>query len=359
MEWLVTTFRALPGINSQEFRDLVYFSYTPEEAQLVVQMGPDGGSLDELVAKTGMKKEDLKALIESMREKGTMYTEPGSKNPTYRPLGMELPGLIESQAYRDPTTPFMKKLFELWGKFKPIYVGEGISPLGKSNTAWCQIGALPPDAKPEENVIEQLKAVKDLYIAVTMCPCRQIEHHGTTHDACDCIMECCMPQGEFGRWAVEQGYARHITLDEAVKVIKICEEKGQLLMGTPGLVLCNCCKHGCIQLYAQQLGKPHVFAQNHFYALVDSATCTSCEACVERCSVNAIKMDDAVAVVDQMKCIGCGACVTGCSVSAIRIVRRSAEEIARLDGELRESVDKMLSMTKLDPLVLKVLSGAV
>ena len=37
--WLVRTFRALPGIDSPEFRDLIYFSYTPEEARLVVQMG--------------------------------------------------------------------------------------------------------------------------------------------------------------------------------------------------------------------------------------------------------------------------------------------------------------------------------
>jgi hypothetical protein len=131
IDWLVTTFRALPGIDSPEFRDLIYFSYTPEEAQLAVQMGPKGGKLDELATKTSMRKEDMKALIDSMKEKGTMYIEPDSDNPTYRPLGMELPGLIETQTYRDPSTPFMKRLFELWGKFKPIYVSEGIAELGK------------------------------------------------------------------------------------------------------------------------------------------------------------------------------------------------------------------------------------
>ena len=123
--------------------------------------------------------------------------------PIYRPLGMELPGLIETQAYRDPSNPFMKKIFELWGKLKPIYVGEGIAGLGKHAMPWCLVGVLPQDAKPEENLYEQLK--KSEYITVTKCPCRQIEHHGHEGAHCDCIMECCMPLEDFGRFAVGQG----------------------------------------------------------------------------------------------------------------------------------------------------------
>ncbi len=354
VSWLVTTFRALPGVDSPELRDLIRFSYTPEEAQLALQMGPKGGTLDELSDRTGIEKEHLKALIDSMKEKGTMFTAPFTENPVYRPLGMEFPGLVESQTYRDPTTPFMRELFELWGKFKPIYVGEGIAPLGKILMPWCLPDALPPDAQPEENVIEQLKAVKDLYIAVTLCPCRQIERHGI-HDPCDCIMECCMPQGDFGRWAVEQGYARPITLDDAIKILKMCEEKGQVLGGMPGMVLCNCCKHGCIQLDAQKMGKPHTFLQNHFYAQVDSETCTSCEVCIERCPVYAIRMDGDSAVVDQTKCIGCGACATGCAVKAVVMVRRSKEAISKLDEKLADNFTKAASMSALDEMIIKFL----
>ena len=122
IDWLVTTFRALPSINTPEFRELVQFLYTPEEALLAVQMGPDGGKLDELVTKVGMKKEDLEALIECMMKKGTMFREPGSENPIYRPLGVELPGLFDTSALGDPNNPFKKQLLKHWGKFKPIYI---------------------------------------------------------------------------------------------------------------------------------------------------------------------------------------------------------------------------------------------
>jgi Na+-translocating ferredoxin:NAD+ oxidoreductase subunit B len=217
------------------------------------------------------------------------------------------------------------------------------------------IGALPPDANPEENLYEQLK--KEDYISVTKCPCRQIEHHGHGEEACDCIMECCMPLGDFGRFDVDQGYARRITVDEAIKILDECAKKGQLLQATPGLVICNCCRHGCINLYAQKLDKPHCFVPNHFFAVVDPDTCASCEVCVERCPVNAIHLDDAIAVVGQTKCIGCGSCVVGCDMHSIRMNRRPEEEIAKIETEMVASIGKMMSMVTVDPIVLKNVSA--
>jgi Na+-translocating ferredoxin:NAD+ oxidoreductase subunit B len=354
IDWLVTTFRALPGIDTPEFREVVYFSYTPEEALLAVQMGPEGGKLDELATKTGMKKEDLQTIIESMGKKGTIYKEPASENPTYRPLGIELPGLLETAGWGDPSNPFTKSLLKLWGKFKPIYVNEGIAGLGKHSIVWCMTSALPSDAKSEENLFEQVK--KSDYAAVSLCACRNIEKHAVHGTACDCIMECCLSFGKMARWAVEQGHARHITMTEALKILDACEKKGQVHAGIPGLVMCNCCSHACITLYAQKFGKPHTFTQNHFYAVVDSETCISCEACVERCPVGAIQLET-IAVVDQAKCIGCGACATGCEENSIVMVRRSEEEIARLDGELADGFIKMASMTTPDPLFFEALQN--
>jgi len=33
IDWLVTTFRALPGIDTPEFRTIIYLLYTPEDAK--------------------------------------------------------------------------------------------------------------------------------------------------------------------------------------------------------------------------------------------------------------------------------------------------------------------------------------
>lgn len=354
-DWLATTFRGLPGIKKPEFMDLLHFLYTPVEAQLAVQMGPEGGTLDALTTKTGMTKEELKPLIESMEKKGTMYTEPGSDDPVYRPLGLEVPGLAETSGWGDMSTPFKQQLLGLWDKFRPVYINEAISELGQHSRAWCIVSALPPDAKPDENLYDQLRQTSD-YAAVSGCPCRLIERHGDHGNACDCPTDCCMSFGEMARWAVEQKHARHVTLDEAIQILEECAEAGVVHTGLPGVILCNCCKHACVNLYAMKMGKMHTYSKNHFFALADSETCTSCGTCVERCPVGAVQLEK-TAVVDQDKCIGCGVCAAGCEEDSIKMVRRSEEEIARLDAEFMEISVNLMSRTKPDPLLLKLVGG--
>ncbi len=308
--------------------------------------------MDTLAVKTGMDRESLKPLIKSMEKKGTLYTEPGSEDPTYRPLGMEAPGLAETSAWGDVSNPFKKRLIGLWSKFWPIYVDEAIAELGQHMRAWCMVSALPSDARPEENLFDQIRSRAD-HIAVTGCPCRLIARHGDDRDPCDCLIDCCMCFGELARWSIEQGHGRHITQDEAIEILRACEVKGQIHSGLPSYIVCNCCKHACVNLYAMKLGKTHAYSQNHFFAVVNAESCTSCEICVERCPVGAIQMET-TPVVDGTKCIGCGACASGCQEESIRMARRSEEEIARLDAEYSQAFGKVISMTKPDPLMLKL-----
>ena len=63
------------------------------------------------------------------------------------------------------------------------------------------------------------------------------------------------------------------------------------------------------------------------------------------------------AEVDLNKCIGCGVCATLCEEDSIKMVRRSEEEIARLDAEFMEAFGNVLSKTRADPLVMKLFGG--
>ncbi|MFO7965067.1 MAG: 4Fe-4S binding protein [Desulfobacterales bacterium] len=335
-DWLITTFRAQPGVKSPELMEILYFQYTPEEARLALKMGPEGGKIDELIEKTGTRKDKLLSLIESMEKKGTVYREPGREDPLYKPIGMEALGIIETASWGDNSTPFKKRLNELWHKFRPIYVNEGIAELGKTGMLWCHVDVLPEDATPEENLFEQIRAVHDqgVSIAVSGCPCRIIDKHGVDSDAsCDCIVECCFSFGDMASWAVENHWARPVTLDECFDIIRKCHEKGQVNTGGPNLIVCNCCKHACINFFAMKFGKDHIYFNNHFYAEADPEKCVSCGTCAERCFVDAIRLDP-VAVMDTEKCLGCGACASGCPENAVRMIRKSEEAIAKLDAEL-------------------------
>ncbi|MGD0785196.1 MAG: 4Fe-4S binding protein [Sedimentisphaerales bacterium] len=55
-------------------------------------------------------------------------------------------------------------------------------------------------------------------------------------------------------------------------------------------------------------------------AKVNEEKCTGCEACVDACPAEAIKMVDGKAVVDADTCVDCGVCVDECPVEAIEMV---------------------------------------
>jgi len=52
-------------------------------------------------------------------------------------------------------------------------------------------------------------------------------------------------------------------------------------------------------------------------AIIDSAACVGCEACVGTCPVEAIIMADSKAKIEAEVCIECGSCVPACPTSAI------------------------------------------
>jgi ferredoxin len=54
-------------------------------------------------------------------------------------------------------------------------------------------------------------------------------------------------------------------------------------------------------------------------AKVDIEKCTGCEACVEACPSEAIRMQDQKAVVDAEACVDCAVCVDECPVEAITV----------------------------------------
>ena len=52
-------------------------------------------------------------------------------------------------------------------------------------------------------------------------------------------------------------------------------------------------------------------------AKVDAEKCTGCEACVDSCPSEAIKMEEGKACIDVDNCVDCGVCVDECPVEAI------------------------------------------
>jgi ferredoxin len=135
---------------------------------------------------------------------------------------------------------------------------------------------------------------------------------------------------------INMGWAKEITLDEALKVLEKTHEVGLIHMAyghseffKPGVVnsVCSCCTCCCGPLSGiLRFGlAPHILKGFSIEATNISA-CTSCGVCVERCQFGAREMVNGNLSINKDLCFGCGLCVSTCPTKAITLVEKQGEE---------------------------------
>ena len=81
-----------------------------------------------------------------------------------------------------------------------------------------------------------------------------------------------------------------------------------------------CCLNS-LQKELKTLETPALAVHTNYFARVDEEACTGCEACVDRCHMDAVCMQE-TAVVDPGRCIGCGLCISECPADALQFVQK-------------------------------------
>ena len=159
-------------------------------------------------------------------------------------------------------------------------------------------------------------------IAVAECICRV--QQGLVDKGCGKPLEVCLIFGSHADYYLENKMARRIDQDEAIAILEKAEEAGLVNqpanMVNPG-GMCNCCGDCCGVLRAlNKFPKPADLVYNNYLAAVDSDLCSGCETCIERCQMEAIRMnEDELAEINLDRCIGCGLCVAACPEEAIKL----------------------------------------
>jgi ferredoxin len=157
-------------------------------------------------------------------------------------------------------------------------------------------------------------------IVVSPCICRR--EHEMVGKGCGKPMEACLSFGGGAYYYEENGLGRAIDQDEALDILRSGMEAGLVLQ--PGnsqkpTNICMCCGCCCQVLKnLKTLDNPAKAVHTNFYAEVVAENCIACEACVERCQMDAITMED-VARVAPERCIGCGLCIGACENEALRL----------------------------------------
>jgi ferredoxin len=127
----------------------------------------------------------------------------------------------------------------------------------------------------------------------------------------------------------------NLTRAEASAAIRATDQQGYIhsvwTFGTPFIgAICNCEKSYCLAMRSNiNLQAPSMFRAEHI-AGIDSAACSGCRACLDRCPFSAIDFNDAenVCVIDKNKCYGCGICRTSCPADAISLRERRFDPVA-------------------------------
>jgi len=180
---------------------------------------------------------------------------------------------------------------------------------------------------PEEKVLltQTVEEIINKFdeIAVGHCFCRH--HKDLLGEPCKQtdVRENCFTFGKSARYTTEQGFARMVSKEEALKIIKKAEEDGLVHKAyhpnfditKDETSICNCCTCCC-----GQVGGPTANATN-FISQVDHDKCVGCGTCVENCHTGTMQLnEEGKAERVGEYCIGCGVCAAFCPENAISLV---------------------------------------
>ena len=199
----------------------------------------------------------------------------------------------------------------------------------------------PEDILPEEDIhaLLRMKGSKEV-IAVSDCDCRIRAHK------CDKPTLNCFEFGKYAEFNLNQSSSlKVVSVEEAIAISDEAERAGLLKSGgvSPrnGGVLCNCCSCCCNVMGATIRHKVAHELRNpsRYRAVVENASCTGCQKCVQRCFFDAIEMKPVPgtkklkAFVNEEKCMGCGLCVIGCEKEAMIFNLVKPPEYLAIDRE--------------------------
>ena len=193
---------------------------------------------------------------------------------------------------------------------------------------------------PYEKLSRMIEA-EDTFAAAT-CYCR---HHAfLTDKPCQVpgIPEAsCLMFGPWADYIVDRGFGKRISREETGEILRAAERAG--LVHNVGnyrdkaMFVCNCCGCCCQFLHTLKKHDNRAFlAFSNFRVALDAGTCSGCGDCIDRCQMEALRLENGTVSALLERCIGCGNCVSACSVGSLSMVRRSSQQPPESTGELVE-----------------------
>jgi Pyruvate/2-oxoacid:ferredoxin oxidoreductase delta subunit len=304
--------------------------FTPQEAGVAVGLTMLPEPVAGIAGRLPQDVAELEPLLENMAAKGLIFRIDKGDNRLYmaaqfvvgiweyhlndldealiEDVNEYLPHFFQKHYHKNDT-----KQMRVIPISQEIVSKDGVTSDGSGDTP------IMPYEVAEEIIRKQRK------IVVADCICRKEQK--MVGKGCDNPMAVCLAFGAGAYYYEKNGLGRSVDQDEALKVLERGREAGLVLQ--PGnsqrpANICMCCGCCCQVLKnLNNLDAPAEMVHTNYRALVAAEDCVACEACLERCHMNAITVAE-VAVVDPQRCIGCGVCVPACPSEALSLAAKAA-----------------------------------
>ncbi len=312
-----------------------------EEARFLLVFTRTTLTLEQIKDKTDLGAEPLEKMLNQLMDKGIIVGVPSrSTGKMIYHLSSYLPGIFEFTFMKGETGQREKKLALLFEKlnddltdltqknydnvvsqYRKIPFMDRIVPIEET------IEVEPESVLPFE---EMSKLINDFdNIAVSNCYCRHHKDLLGEHCKIDAPKLTCMHLGKYAVFTAEHGFAKQISKEEAMKILREAEDAGLVHKAihvnidpkNRETAICNCCKCCCDTLQKYYRGTIPLKTLTSYIARVDSEICSGCGTCVEKCPAESPELVDDKSLVNESKCIGCGVCAHHCPEGAIKLER--------------------------------------
>ncbi len=310
--------------NPEQASLALHLSYKPQSAKYIYN-GVKGSGLSLIKVKSMLEEMERNGAIGSTEKNGTQY---------YFTVPL-LVGIVELHANK-ATPQFWTDLGEYsGGEFGRAFASTKIS----------QMRTVPVEKSiPVEQHVTTYDYIREIIngtegpIGVNPCMCREGAKQRGRPCKVTSRLETCMVFGDWARHFVKLGLTRGITREEALEIVRQNEADGLVLQPTNYQKIdfvCSCCGCCCgVLTRLKMLPKPAENWAHNFYSTIETEMCTGCGACVEKCQMNAVTVDEqsGYAIINLDRCIGCGNCVAACPSEALRLVKKEKETIPPEDS---------------------------
>jgi len=336
IDWLGSTWWGLP--EAEELLPLIKARYTAEEAAFLTGIPFSGRTLEELADIKGMEPGELGPQLDTLAGKGIVFKRLKGDAAHYS-LNDSFFVFLRSSFWPGRSDEASKEMAPLTNRYFHNGFFEQYADVHIKGLRALPIEGTIDDMRrilPYEDVVKVLDDQD--YFCVATCPCRHRKNLDPDSPTCPHPTETCLHFGDLARYMVEQRLGREITREETREILTQAAKSG-LVHGVSNWLedvdtICNCCKCCCMWFESfHVLEHSKSMDTSNYRVRVNQETCKACGLCVERCPMEALRLEDSpkstnktgkAAALTSDLCIGCGVCVYKCPTKSLVLERREA-----------------------------------